>query len=170
MATFYTLIRDDMLMAEAARCPADLRLHSGDLTVNPAGVVARLRGPLAKYSRHFDWPLVSAGLATLRSLMADLSHGENHTFDLVCERFRLPKQLAAPIADKAIGKLEWYIGPDQEEVLYHESDLIEDAQRIVEWGDAIAARCPNERIAHQMKSLSSLSRQQLLRYVSNSLG
>lgn len=170
MIAAYINVRDDLLQAEAAGRPVDLELHHGGLTLTHAGVVARLSGPLAKYSRHYDWPTVTVGYATLRSLMEDIRYGEHDTFDLVCDRFRLPKKVAEPIADKAIGKLEWYIGPDQQEVLYHESDLIDDAQRILEWGAEIEWRCPDRGVAKRIHSIREMERKPLYEYVRGALG
>lgn len=170
MIAAYSILRDRRLQSEAAARHADLELHNGELTLTHAGVVARLCGPLAKYSRHYDWPTVTVGYATLRSLMEDIRHGEHATFDLVCDRFRLPKKVAEPIADKAIGKIEWYIGPDQQEVLYHESDLIEDAQRILDWGPELEWRCPDKGAAWNIHRIMQMDRKPLLEYVRDALG
>lgn len=170
MGMFFIVVEEGLVLDDAARRPADLRLHHGDLTLSHAGVVARLNGPLAKYSRYYDWPTVIVGYATLRSLMEDIRYGEQATFDLVCDRFRLPKKVAEPIADKAIGKLEWYIGPDQQEVLYHESDLIEDAQRILDWGPEMQWRCPDKRSARNIGCIMQMDRKSLYDYVKGALG
>lgn len=170
MIAAYNIIRDRDMEAEAALRPADLCLHHGGLTITHAGVVARLSGPLAKYSRHYDWPMVTIGYATLRSLMEDIRYGEHATFDLVCDRFRLPKKVAEPIADKAIGKIEWYIGPDQQEVLYHESDLIEDAQRILDWGPELQWRCTDKGAARDIRCIMQMDRKPLYAYVKGALG
>lgn len=201
MISAFNIVRDGRLQADAALRPVDLQLHCGDLTLTPAGAVAHLYGPLAKYSRHYDWPAVTTGYATLRSLMEDIRYGEHATFDLVCARFSLPKGVADPIAEKAIGKIEWteeFPPPKRartsrsgtgkttppatkrvrasrsakavQEVLYHDSDLIEDAQRILDWGPELEKRCPDESVAERIHRIMRMDRRSLYEYVKGALG
>ncbi len=107
----------------------------------------------------------------LRALMEDIRYGEADTFDLVCRRFGFSESASAPIVERAIGRVEWHIGPDAPcETMWHESDLIEDAQRLIRWGESLVTRCPNGVVAHQLQALVAMSREDLGRYVARALG
>lgn len=170
-ATAYRLIRLKKLLTDASASNRDLILNSGEFILDATGIVARFRGPLARYSRHFDWPVVPFGLAALRALMEDIRLGEAGTFDLICRRFGLSEAATEPFVEEVIGKVEWFIGPDDpDETVWHESDLMEDAQRLILWGEQIVEHCPNEVVAHQLHALTTMSRKDLGQYVSRMLG
>ncbi len=169
MSSYLVIMRHraKSLVAKATDC----RLTLGEFLLDQTGIVARLNGALAKYSRHIDWPYVPIGFATLRALMEDIRYGEADTFDLVCRRFGFSESASAPIVERAIGRVEWHIGPDAPcETMWHESDLIEDAQRLIRWGESLVTRCPNGVVAHQLQALVAMSREDLGRYVARALG
>ena len=170
MCTFYR-IRKRNKIASLPMTGTDCHLTLGEFIFDQAGVVARFNGPLAKYSRHIDWALVPIGYATLRALVDDILFCEQGTFDLVCRRFGLADSVTEPILEKEIGTINWFIGPDApRETLWHDSDLFEDALKLIQWGESLAARCPNEFVAHQLQSLVAMSRHDLGQYVARTLG
>lgn len=148
----------------------DCQLSFGEFIADSTGVVARLFGPLAPYSRHIAWPAVSIGFATLRSLMEDLKESSGDTFDLICRKFNLAPSIP-DVVERQLGRIEFYIGPDAPaRTLWHESDLIEDAMELIGWGTKIAGRCPDVVVAHQLQTLAQMSREELGRYVQRALG
>lgn len=148
----------------------DCHLTLGKFIFDQTGIVARFNGALAQYSRHIDWFLVPIGYATLRALIEDIRCGEADTFDLICRRFGLSESAAAPVVETAVGKFEWHIGPDApEETLWHESDLMDDAQKLIRWCAGLADRCPVV-VAHQLQMLAAMSRHDLGQYVARTLG
>lgn len=127
----------------------ELVLPTGTLIVAPDGIVAELRPPFSKLSRHYPWQFIPASFAALRVLMQPES----------CE---------------TIGMVERFLGlnevkrgdRDPDRFALEETDLwCSDVERIVRWGVGLAEVCPSKSVAHDLMRLPSLQPQELDRYV-----
>lgn len=139
----------------------DLILGMGSFLVCDTGVTAKLAPPLGILSRHYDWKWIPPGFAALRLAMT----GEGESPGML---YRYMSSSQRDMLEDKLGVCSFSWEGDQE-YFNHDSDLVDDVERVWDWMPSLIPVCPYQSVAHDIRMVRGMSDPDLDRYVMGKL-
>lgn len=135
----------------------DLVLGAGSLLVCETGVTAKFAPPLGLLSRHYEWKRIPPGMAALRLAMT----GEGQSPAML---YRFMSNRQRDMLEDKLGRVYWTC-EDHQWYFNHDSDLVDDVERMWDWMPSLIPACPYQSVAHDIRMVRELDDESLDQYV-----
>lgn len=134
-----------------------VRVSIGTFRASPHGIQATLLDPLSSLSGDYSWDKASTGIVAVTTLLTGV--GPTSVIDMLSLSDQEKDRLS-----KMIGRVD--VVPDADtDVIYHDSPVLDDLDKIFEWCSSIAGQCPSSAAAKDLRRIRSLRDHELESFI-----